>query len=80
MSPKRLLAIVAAHAGGRQPTSWRAAMELLRLQGVVPEAGEAPVEPVRDVWLELDEFAAKRAGTSVAELRAAGRRRRRRPA
>ena len=55
-------------------------MELLRLQGVVPEAGEAPVEPVRDVWLELDELAAKRAGTSVAELRAAGRRQRRRPA
>jgi hypothetical protein len=56
LDPKRLLAIVAAHAGARQPTSWRAAMELLRLQGVVPEAGQAPAEPVRDVWLELDEL------------------------
>ena len=69
LDPKRLLAIVAAHAGARQPTSWRAAMELLRLQGVASEAGEAPPEPVRDVWLELDELAAKRAGTSVAEPR-----------
>jgi hypothetical protein len=77
LDPKRLLAIVAAHAGAQQPTSWRAALALLAMQGVTAEAGEAPAEPVRDVWLELDELAAKRAGTSVAELRAAGRRRRR---
>lgn len=56
LDPKRLLAIVAAHAGARHPTSWRAAMELLRLQGVMPEAGETPAEPVNDVWLELDEL------------------------
>ena len=55
-------------------------MELLRLQGVMPEAGEAPAEPVDNVWLELDELAAKRSGSSVAELRTAGRRRRRRTA
>jgi hypothetical protein len=80
LDPKRLLAIVAAHAGAKQATSWRAALELLRLQGVAPEAGEVPAEPVRDVWNELDELAAKRSGTTVDELRATGRRRRRRTA
>jgi hypothetical protein len=43
-----------------------------------PEPAE-PEEPVRDMWLEVDELAAKRAETTVVELREArGRERRRR--
>lgn len=76
MNPRRLLAIVAAHAGRGEPTSWRAATWLLEAQGAgVEPAREEPI--VKDVWLEVDELSAKRSGATVPELRAEYRRRRR---
>lgn len=73
LDPRRLLGIVASHAGARQPTSWRAALAWLHLGGAsIEPAGENVVAD--DVWARVDELAAKRAGTSVAELRLRGRR------
>jgi hypothetical protein len=71
--PAKLLAVVAAHAHARTPTSWRAALALLALQ---TRGREDPASPLpspsehAELWDEIDTLAAERRGITLEQYRA----------
>lgn len=63
LDPQRLLAVVAAHANARAPTSWRAALALISLQAQQGTPLPAPPpSPEQAIWDEIDEIARRRRG------------------